>query len=1169
MFTTKEVSDKYKILYLDNEVKNKFISLLLIGLDKKYMDVGLNTLNDSSEHYKEKLNKRCQKKFNKNFNLNTKSHLSFLANICEVNLTIRNLTKNLNKYSINRFNKTVYLVNKGNEYGLVLKNNKKSTNTALTNSDLPKLENLSSRLKEGGENGEEDESMGGGPFQLNIKEGIVNKLSSAFTDAIVNEVYEWCNMQADIIINLNKPESGEIFTFNNYFTYLRNIKESTEEINAICGKNGIIFFNKIYSDSIKNEMDNLIRLLNKLEEESKKKPSSSPGIPVRLPIGKQRKQQIPPIPPSVYQGIAAGGGSSSKKSSKNSSSSSGNKYEDLGYEVWFNTILNLFIHDIKNEPIVEEISMGDGDGDGDRNDEEMYDDGDGDRNDEEMDDVAAENKRLMEMLTDEEMDDKVMGDDGVVVDATTTDVDMSGKKSGGSMIGSAITNPVEFVDLDDKKKQPQPKKDIKGIDKTLKLELDNMSVIELLERGIDSAHDFGGGLYKDCQDIPIKSVREPFDIFYPANIDDQWYIKATNIYDTYAKMLEGEEIGTGTGPTKKKTPTLYGASYIKAFYNRWQDLIRGKLLNNLKFMYKFEGTYKGGKQFTIEIPFKPDIVQQKTIKKEHNPFSENWEAISTLYWKSGNTTKDQRSQDLYDNCNKSGKNLILFLDAGGATTTFTSFFSNIEMRPESFYGSYDNHKKSLAPADQVKFEAHVEIIANSLKYIDKNLTPGKTEYLKKRILANILSRRQFKKIKDYISSKSTQELFKDATGILNTNSPNIITSYGEYYLRTPANAIDPASTGGGQNILISDINKLIKLNPTQLSMVIDDESNNLKLNYKVPTPPKKKPIDPYNIIENVDPTNKKNYTLYKLINTTNNIEEDVLYEVYKTQFNRVSQNSVTNLPPKPPGQSVPPDEYNRIRFDFRFRYEHDTPYTTPYTPPPFNTLNENKKLDIILKISYYPHDAYSLGTDKNIYMQSKKIIEVPFEKMPQISTIDNVLKYVCAKESDLYNIYLALKQIFTNGLKEGNKMVIQPNQPEIQYLSYIADFIDDWGLFMGIPPKPKSTLAKRQRWPSEQCRNIFIRMLYTFKMIGDQGQVNFIDYLNKKVLNTKKYKTAFISEDSMAILYACNKEVTNISMTESNCPSLEYCKSTPRGMVSYDDQPTGFTGKTSLFKKAS
>lgn len=151
MFKLVDVDDKYKILYLDKNVNNKFLTLVLMGIDNKYLETDLETLNNTSEHYKDKLNKRCQKKFKENFNENKKPHLNFLVKICEVNLTIKNITNNTFKFSVKKYDNTVYLVNKGKEYGLVLKTNKKSVKTSLSKALLGQMEGQMEKLSlEGG-----------------------------------------------------------------------------------------------------------------------------------------------------------------------------------------------------------------------------------------------------------------------------------------------------------------------------------------------------------------------------------------------------------------------------------------------------------------------------------------------------------------------------------------------------------------------------------------------------------------------------------------------------------------------------------------------------------------------------------------------------------------------------------------------------------------------------------------------------------------------------------------------------------------------------------------------------------------------------------------------------------------------------------------------------------
>ena len=142
MFNINNISDKYSSLYLNDDIKDQFFSLLLIGLDNKYMDVDAETLNNTTQHYKDKLNIRFKEVFNKNFNLKSKDHIGFLSDTLGVNFTFKNLNTNKNRNTFKVYNKTLYFLNDGNEYGLVLKNNKKSLQGGLAESSLKAFEKL-------------------------------------------------------------------------------------------------------------------------------------------------------------------------------------------------------------------------------------------------------------------------------------------------------------------------------------------------------------------------------------------------------------------------------------------------------------------------------------------------------------------------------------------------------------------------------------------------------------------------------------------------------------------------------------------------------------------------------------------------------------------------------------------------------------------------------------------------------------------------------------------------------------------------------------------------------------------------------------------------------------------------------------------------------------------
>ena len=77
-------------------------------------------------------------------------------------------------------------------------------------------------------------------------------------------------------------------------------------------------------------------------------------------------------------------------------------------------------------------------------------------------------------------------------------------------------------------------------------------------------------------------------------------------------------------------------------------------------------------------------------------------------------------------------------------------------------------------------------------------------------------------------------------------------------------------------------------------------------------------------------------------------------------------------------------------------------------------------------------------------------------------------------------------------------------------------------------------------------------MMLVFKLIGDQGQILFIRYLNEIEGFRDKFETLFTTHDNLAKIYACENHVSNVSMTEANVPSREYCNSSPHGMTYFD-----------------
>ena len=122
----KHLDNNYMLVQLDDKIKNNFLSSFLIGIDNKFLKLDTADLNESTDYYKNKLNDKVVKKFDgKKFNKLNKKHLTYLADLCKMNLVIFDLDKLDLKFStdLNKKNKTVYLFKHGKKEYLLMKQN--------------------------------------------------------------------------------------------------------------------------------------------------------------------------------------------------------------------------------------------------------------------------------------------------------------------------------------------------------------------------------------------------------------------------------------------------------------------------------------------------------------------------------------------------------------------------------------------------------------------------------------------------------------------------------------------------------------------------------------------------------------------------------------------------------------------------------------------------------------------------------------------------------------------------------------------------------------------------------------------------------------------------------------------------------------------------------------
>ena len=122
----KHLDNNYMLVELNDKVKNNFLSSFLIGIDNKFLKLDTGDLNESTDYYKNKLNDKVMEKFDgKKFNKLNKKHLTYLAELCKMNLVIFDLNKLNLKFSteLNKKNKTVYMFKHGKKEYLLMKQN--------------------------------------------------------------------------------------------------------------------------------------------------------------------------------------------------------------------------------------------------------------------------------------------------------------------------------------------------------------------------------------------------------------------------------------------------------------------------------------------------------------------------------------------------------------------------------------------------------------------------------------------------------------------------------------------------------------------------------------------------------------------------------------------------------------------------------------------------------------------------------------------------------------------------------------------------------------------------------------------------------------------------------------------------------------------------------------
>jgi len=599
-----------------------------------------------------------------------------------------------------------------------------------------------------------------------------------------------------------------------------------------------------------------------------------------------------------------------------------------------------------------------------------------------------------------------------------------------------------------------------------------------------------------------------------------------NFHD-FGKLIhitKGQEVNKGDifdtfSPQKLDNTWSYNVSQMKYFTTYLLELFfetfNNKIVEKINNKYP---TLNNANAFNIEIPFKPRISQKKNITKNYQPFSEGWEKNATNYYIYGNTEKKQRTQNFFRN--SQNKTIIIFQDSQGATESVLSHIGNVLMRPGSFYSSLDNVT-----------EITKGNIIDYLRSLQSNDTPLDEEDEESiNINYKVLMYNQLKK----------QILERVGTEILATTEKS-------WHMETPASAVD----GAGKNYLnynnfeanIQKINQICKLT----------NSNGYELRLEEIT------ISQDNFIIKNN-TNDSNYHLYSLIiKKDENTEIDILNETYKEHFNNITNSTYRIDSDNNLNKSGFYNMNGNIDYNFDIKFQIVLNRKT--------VDNEDRLYPVLLMFHNFTNIKYKKisqnkrGEYTNIRLNRIK----EFYKNWTFDENKNILNII-----DLENLNDLRK--LSNLINDYYKNLRDINRNKTTYFNFkenniienkfknIYNILECWTLLNS--KQNSENPNKFDYWNYDNINTIFLRILYTLKMIGDHGQVNYIKALKKYVTNFEEnVSVLFTTGDSLSRLYACVNEITNVSTVTSDFPSEDYCNCTPKGMVYYDT----ITETTTLF----
>lgn len=128
-------NNDFDLIKLNNNISNKFFTLILIGIDSNYLDLNDIDINKTTEYYFNKINNLTLSKFNENFNKTNIYHLELLTNILKINLVIfdKNKNKIINELD-NGYKNALYIINNNTDQFLL--NQKKTILESNINNSL-------------------------------------------------------------------------------------------------------------------------------------------------------------------------------------------------------------------------------------------------------------------------------------------------------------------------------------------------------------------------------------------------------------------------------------------------------------------------------------------------------------------------------------------------------------------------------------------------------------------------------------------------------------------------------------------------------------------------------------------------------------------------------------------------------------------------------------------------------------------------------------------------------------------------------------------------------------------------------------------------------------------------------------------------------------------------